>query len=157
MTPVKVAVEAPSPSKIFENGKAWSTEGGWWVQPQKGISFTRANETAFTFTLLKDPKSILKEKVKKYEFVADYRDNDNKILYTLDPHHLTRKVYVDGKEQKANKSEQAISAPGPTYSLTVQITSDSITVKVNGVADVMKRSEPHGQFGFVNEVVLISH
>ena len=144
-----------TPSEVFENGKAWAFTDpkSWWAYDEVGFSFTRKTEGTLAFTLLRDPKSFLKERVKKYEFVADYRDEDNKILYTLDQHKLTRKVFIDGKERKDQRSEQPLSV-ADSYRLVVQITPELITVHVNGATDTTKRPDQHGKFGFVNQVVL---
>ncbi len=153
--PKPVVVSPTQPGDIFENPRAWTFTNvdSWWTYAQKGISFTRRNEGTLTFTLLKDPRLYLKEKIKKYEFVADYKDDDNKILYTLDQHKLTKKVFVDGKERKEARSEASISA-GDSYRMSVQITPENVTVRINGAADTTKRPETRGKFGFVNEVVL---
>ncbi len=154
LKPTAVAIEKIVPSKIFANGASWTSDSsGWWTYAQKGFSFTKADEGTLNFTLLKDNKAFLKEKRNKYEFVADYKDEDNKILYTLDPHHLTRKVFVDSKEVKDQKTETPLTV-GDYYRMTVQITPDSITLHVNGATDVIKRSQTRGKFGFMNEVVL---
>ncbi|HZS55113.1 MAG TPA: tetratricopeptide repeat protein [Bryobacteraceae bacterium] len=144
-----------TPEKLFQNGKSWNyvDEKHWWVYDEKGFSFLKKDEGTFTFILLRDPKAFLKEKIKRYEFVGDYRDEDNKILYALDPHHLSRKVFVDGKERKEDRSETAVNV-GETYRLIVQITADTINVKVNGSTDTVKRLNVHGKFGFVNGMVL---
>ena len=155
LNPTKVVIKQVLPTEFFENGRAWAftDANSWWTYAEKGFSFTRKNEGTMNFTLPKDPKAFLKEKVKKYEIVADYRDEQNKILYTLDPHHLTKKVFVDGKEQKDQRSDSPLSV-GDNYRLTVQITPEMITFRVNGVTDTTKRPDVHGKFGFVNEVVL---
>jgi hypothetical protein len=155
LKPMVLTPESPTPAKVFENGKAWSFSdpNGWWTYAQKGVSFTKRDEGTLTFTLAKDSKPFLKEKIKKYEFVADYKDEQNKIQYTLDSHHLTKKIYADGKELKDDRNEVPINA-ADSYKLVVQIAPDTITVRVNGASDSTKRPETHGKFGFVNEVVL---
>lgn len=152
---IVITPEKLVPAKVFENGRSWmfTDPDSWWTYDQKGFSFTRQGEGTLVFTLPKDPKMFLKEKIKKYEFVADYRDEDNKIVYTIDPHHLSKKVYAGGKERKEDRSDVPISA-SESYKLVVQIAPDTVTVRVNGVTDSTKRPEAHGKFGFVNEVVL---
>lgn len=144
------------PSDVFEDGRSWlfNNSDGWWIYPEKGLSFARQLEGTFTFTLPKDTQGFLNQKLKKYEFVADYVDDENKMVYTLDPHHLTRKVFADGKELKDNKSDIPINV-GDTYKLIVQISPETVIVRVNGVMDVSQRPGTRGKFGFVNEVVLI--
>lgn len=155
LKPTAVVVEKLTPAKVFANGPAWtfSDPDSWWTYAQKGFSFTRRDEGTLTFTLAKDTKPFMKERVHKYEFVADYKDEDNKILYSLDQHHLTRKVYVDGKELKDQRADVPVNG-GDAYRLVVQILPDAIVVKVNGAADTAKRPEAHGKFAFLNEVVL---
>jgi hypothetical protein len=145
------------PDDVFVNGKSWTYAGGetWWSYAEKGFSFLRKDGGTFTFALPRDTKPFLKEKVKKYEFVADYTDDNNKILYSLDQHHLIRRVFVDGKERKDERGDTSVNT-GEFYRLTVQISPDNIGVKVNGSSDVTKRLEKHGKFGFVNEVVLVA-
>ncbi|HEX4157205.1 MAG TPA: PEGA domain-containing protein, partial [Rhizomicrobium sp.] len=154
--PVVVAVEKLTPQKVFANGSAWtfSDPDGWWACSQKGFSFLKRDEGTLTFTIAKDPKPFVKERVKKYEFVADYKDEENKITYSLDGHHLTKKIFVNGKEIKEARNDLPISA-GDTLHFSIQILPDTINVKVNGTADTTKRPELHGKFGFINEVVLM--
>lgn len=144
------------PADLFEDGRSWvfNNPDGWWIFGEKGFSFMRQLEGTFMFTLLKDTQGLLSEKVKKYEFVADYVDDENKVLYTLDPHHLTRRVFAEGKELKDGKSDIPITV-GDIYKLIVQISQETIIVRVNGVMDVSQRPGTRGKFGFVNEVVLI--
>jgi hypothetical protein len=158
-TALKSAVitpETPNPSKTFENGSSWtfSDPKSWWTYGQKGLSFTHRDSGALSFTLPKDTKPFLKRSFKRFEFVADYRDDKNKIQYTIDSHHLTTRVYEDGKELKEFHKDVPVDA-GDVYRLSVQIAADTITVNVNGATDVTKRPDSHGKFGFVNEVVLI--
>ena len=144
------------PSDVFENGRSWvfNSLDGWWIYSEKGLSFARQLEGTFTFTLPKDTQGLLPERAKKYEFVADYVDDENKMVYTLDPRHLTRKVFAEGKELKDKRSDISIN-PGDNYKLIVQISPETVIVRVNGVMDVSPRPGTRGRFGFVNEVVLI--
>ena len=156
LNPKKVVVRAIHPSDYFQNGNSWTyiDDRHWWTYEQKGLSFFKKEEGKFTFVLPRDTKPFLKEKTKKYEFVADYKDDDNKILYSIDPHHLTKKVFIDSRERKEEKSDTNLNV-GETYRLVVQIGSDAISIRVNGATNVTKRPKSHGKFGFVNEIVLM--
>ena len=155
LTPAHNTPETITPAKIFEDGKSWtySDPNGWWTHAGRGFSFTNRGEGTLNFTLPKEPKQYLKG-VRNYQFVVDYRDEDNMTLYTLDARRLTRKVYADGKEVKEERSETPVSR-NDVYRLAVQIGADTITVRVNGASDTFKRSQAHGKFGFLNEVILI--
>ncbi len=144
----------PKPSTVFENGASWTAPDplSWWLHDAKGYSFLRRNEGTFTFTLLRETKGLLKEKVKKIEFVANYKDEGNKILYTLDAHHLNRKTISDGHTD--DKADVPVGA-GSTYKIIIEITPGSIVIKNgNQVLDTVKYTGAPGKVGFVDEVAL---
>jgi serine/threonine-protein kinase len=138
---------------FFENGPSWKVESGWWIHDVKGYSFLRNSPGVMVFDLLKDQHGGLFKKVRKIVFVADYRNEKNKILYTLDGHNLTRRVYTDGSAGEDKKVPHGMEA-NSSYRIMVELKPDAITIK-NGagkVLDTAPRSGGGGKFGFEDEV-----
>jgi hypothetical protein len=156
--PLQAAASAETKAtaaRYFENGAKWSERGGWWTFEGKGYSFFRPGEGAFTFDILRESgKGGLFGRSKKIVFVADYKGEGNRILYVLDGHNLTRKVFTDGSGQKEVKIPHAID--GSICRITVEMSADSITIKdkAGKVLDTVKRTAAPGKFGFVDEVAI---
>jgi serine/threonine-protein kinase len=156
--PLQVVASAETKAtaaRYFENGAKWSQRGGWWTFDGKGYSFFRAGEGAFTFDILRESgKGGLFSRSKKIVFVADYKGEGSRILYVLDGHNLTRKVFADGSGQKEVKVPHAID--GSICRITVEMSADSIIIKDKSgkVLDTVKRTGAPGKFGFVDEVAI---
>lgn len=144
-----------TPTDIFENGNTW-TAGNWWVHAGKGMSFLKRNEGSFTFDILnaKDSRNIVKNKIKKVLFVANYLGSGDYVLYTLDSHNLSRKVYSGGKG--GNEMKVDLGGSDKIVRLTVEISPARVSVKDKSgkVLDSLDRTGNSGRFGFEDEVVL---
>src|SRR5699024_4247425 len=135
-------------ARYFDNGGKWTNQSGWWVFNGKGYSFFRSAQGAFTFDILREsPKGGLFSRSRKILFVADYKGEGSRILYTLDGRNLTRRVFANGSAEKETKVPYALN--GPICRITVEMTADSITIKdkAGKVLDSVKRSNPPGKFG----------
>ena len=146
-----------TPSRVFENGSAWTADkSGWWVHDGQGYSFLRANQGTFVFDILKEEqKGFFRNRTKKVLFVADYRGDDNRIVYTLDGHNLGRKIYSGG--HAGADSKVPLGTEGSSvYRIAVEVTPATIVIRDrNGkVLDSTKRQGPPGKFGFQDEVAL---
>jgi serine/threonine-protein kinase len=158
LQPVAVAADTKlTPARVFENGSSWVTDkSGWWVHDAKGYSFLRGNQGTFVFDILKEEqKGFFRSKTKKVGFVADYRDEQNHILYTIDGRTLTRKLVA------SERSVADVKAPlggdgGSVYRLIVEITPGTVMVRDrNGkVLDSIRRLGAPGKFGFEDDVTL---
>ena len=144
-----------TPADIFENGNTW-TASNWWVHAGKGMSFLKRNEGSFTFDILnaKDARTIVKNKIKKVTFVVNYSGPGDCILYTLDSHNLSRKVYSGGKG--GNEMKADLGGSDKIVRLTVEISPARVSVKDKSgkVLDSLDRTGNSGRFGFEDEVVL---
>jgi hypothetical protein len=145
------------PSRVFEDAGSWTTDkSGWWVHSAKGYSFLRANQGRFVFDILKEEqKGLFRSRTKKVIFVADYRGEDNRIVYTLDGHTITRKLYSSGHGEADAKAPLGMDS-GTVYRIAVEITPATVVLRDrNGkVLDSIKRQGPPGKFGFQDEVAL---
>jgi hypothetical protein len=144
-----------TPETFFENGAAWKPESGWWAHDGKGYSFLRSSQGTFVFDLLKDQHSGIFKKVKKIVFVADYKGERNKIVYTLDGHNLARRVYTDGAPGDEAKKPHGMEA-NASYRIMVELKPESITIKnaAGKVLDTVARSGAAGKFGFQDEIAI---
>jgi serine/threonine-protein kinase len=146
-----------TPSRVFENGSAWSTDqSGWWVHDGKGYSFARSRQGNFIFDILKEEHTtFLKNRARKVLFVADYKDETERILYTIDEHNLTRKVYSQAHSTDDVKVPHHMEAGG-AYRISIEITPATVIIRDrNGkVLDSMKRTGVPGKFGFLDQVTL---
>jgi tetratricopeptide (TPR) repeat protein len=144
-------------SKIFENAGAWTTDkSGWWSHGVKGYSFLRANQGRFVFDILKETqRSFFKSRTKKVIFVADYRGEDNRIVYTLDGRGITRRLYSGGRGEADAKAPLGMDSSAACR-IEVDIAPSGIVIRDrNGkVLDSIKRQGPPGKFGFQDEVTL---
>jgi hypothetical protein len=158
LEPVTVATEAKlTPSRVFENGSAWTTDkSGWWVHDGQGYSFLRANQGTFIFDILKEEqKGFFRNRTKKVLFVADYRGDDNRIVYTFDGHNISRKIYSGGHADSDSKVPLGTEG-NSVYRIAIEITPATIVIRDrNGkVLDSTKRQGAPGKFGFQDEVAL---
>ena len=158
LEPVAVVAETKlTPARVFENGSSWvNDKSGWWVHNAKGYSFLRGNQGTFVFDILKEEqKGFFKSKTKKVSFVADYRDEQNHILYTIDGRTLTRKLVASERSVADVKAPLGGDA-GSVYRLIVEITPGTVMVRDrNGkVLDSIRRLGPPGKFGFEDDVTL---
>ncbi len=146
-----------TPADVFENGASWTTgTSGWWIHDAKGYSFLRANQGTFTFDILKEEqKGFFKNRTKKVVFVADYRGEGNRIVYTLDGHNISRRIYADGHSAADARSPHGMEGSS-IYHLIVQITPAAVVIRdrKGKVLDSVKRAGPPGKFGFLDEVAL---
>lgn len=156
LQPVAASPHTRTPSDVFENGASWTTDkSGWWVHSAKGYSFLRAAHGTFAFDILKEEqKAFLRTRTKKVVFVADYKDEGNRVVYTLDGHTLARKLYSDGHGEAEAKAPLG-AEPSDVCRITVEIAPDSVVIRDgNGkVLDSIKRKGP-GKFGFQDDVIL---
>lgn len=159
--PVIIISHLVMPSDIFENGTVWTQQtpgkaGGWWIHAAKGISVLRRKEGLFSFNILspKDSKDLVKTKIKKVTFVVDYSGPEDKVVYTLDSHGLSRKVYSGGKG--VNEAKLDLGAADRITTITVEISLEKILVKNKSgkIIDSLDRLGNKGRFGFEDEVVL---
>jgi hypothetical protein len=148
--------ESPATAaRYFENGAKWTQQSGWWVFNGKGHSFFRSAHGAFTFDILREsPKGSLFSRNRKIQFVAGYKDEGDRIVYTLDGRNLTRRVFANVSGEKELKVPYAVD--GPIYRIIIEMTADSIIIKdkAGKVLDSVKRTGPPGKFGFVDDVAI---
>ncbi len=141
---------------MFENGSSWTEENGWWAQNDSGFSFLRAGQGTFLFSVLKDKKKgVFKTGVKPIIFVADYRDRGDRIVYTLDAHNLTKRIFSGGHGGEETKVDHGMEGL-QWFAITVDIKPDKITIKnASGkVLDQVQRSGTPGKFGFQGPITL---
>jgi hypothetical protein len=156
---LKAAPDTTAPigtlKSLFEDSVAWRFDpSGWWVHDGKGYTFLRAKDGTFAWQILRDvPKSgLFRGKGKKVTFVAEYKSEDDRTVYTLDPHFFIKRVYSDKKLREETKSEIGEG----TFSLLVQMTPQTVVLKsASGrVLDTITRTAEPGKFGFLDEVWL---
>jgi hypothetical protein len=144
-----------TPRSLFESSIAWRVDpSGWWVHDGKGYTFLRATEGTFAWEIRRDtPKGgIFRSKSKRVTFVAEYKSEDDRIVYTLDPHYLIKRVYSGSKLREERKSEIADGA----FFLLVQLTPHTVLLQSSAgeVLDSIPRTGEPGKFGFLDEVWL---
>jgi hypothetical protein len=150
LEPVATRAAAPSsPIEIFANGADWQVRNSnEWIYSQPGNSFTRANQGTFVFDIARH--------FRKISFVVNYRNESNRVLYTMDDHFLRRNVRAPGLQV-----EDAVipidAMGGPVYRLKVELLPDRIILRdANGkTLDNYPLVNPTaGKFGFVGHVTL---
>lgn len=157
LKPVPTPRVALTPALTFENGGEWTMKAGWWVHYTDGFSFLKERQGTFTIDILRQvQKSFLHSRGKKVSFVADYRDGDNLIAYTLEGRNLTRRILQHGHAQQS-KRILLESEPAAVYRFVVNLAADSVTIKDGSgkTLDAVKTSGPMGKFGFDGPVALV--
>lgn len=152
-----------TPSRTLANTvqdpKDWISTDGWWEHPAQGYAWFRINQGTWTFDFLKQPGHVLfVNKTKPIEWVVDYRDEGNRIVYDLDNHQLRRHAVYAGKAEPEVKISYAADSP-IIWKVEIDISADHIIIRErNGkVLDEYKRPKPQaplGKFGFRGPIAL---
>ncbi len=149
------AVQSP-----YENGMWRLQSDGWAVRTGPGYSWLNANRGVFDIEIRKQVgKALLvgPKRMKRVEWVLDYKDEANHISYSLDQQNFTRKEVVAGKGMAENKGPSHVDPAAETVHIRVEILPSRITVKnADGMElDVLPRESPAaelGKFGFRGDV-----
>jgi serine/threonine-protein kinase len=152
----KQQAESLSPAGIFENGYSWKVASdGWWTHAAPGYSFIRNPEGTIIFEILKQSKrGVFGSKAKKIVFVANYKSEKNRILYTLDEHQLHRKIYSESGDGDEVKVAHGMDS-GQTYRLIVELTPDRVVIR-NRAGKLLDDSKSSGgKFGFSDDLQLV--
>jgi hypothetical protein len=143
------------PESLFENGKDWTiNELGWWSHTQSGYSFMRVNRGTFVFDILKRHGALSHPKI---SFVADFRGDTNRVLYTIDEHTLRRNVRNPGVGLEDFVVAHGMP-PDSNYRLKVEILPDHVVIHSGDgkILDDFPLVKPvTGKFGFVGKVTLM--
>ncbi len=120
------SASALNPTDFFEDGQTWTVDpNGWWTHTQPGYSFMRANRGIFFFDILKPSGPFVSKKI---YLVVNYKDHDNRVLYTIDEHRLRRDERAPGI-QIANYSVAHETPPESDYRLSVELSTDRAIIR----------------------------
>jgi eukaryotic-like serine/threonine-protein kinase len=162
VAPKKVPItEAPHPVELpFEAGMWKILPDGWASRTGPGYSWLNVNKGTFDVEIRKQVgKALLvgPKRMKKVEWVIDYKDEANHINYTLDHQNFTRKEIVAGKGMAENKGPSHVDLAAETVHIRIEVLPNRITVRnaAGMELDVLPRESPGaelGKFGFRGEV-----
>jgi serine/threonine-protein kinase len=130
----------------------WTVADGGWMHSGSGYGWLRANRGTFDVELL---RASGKKRRKKFEWVVDYKDEENQIAYTLDGSNFSRRAIAGGRTHGENKLK--VDASSDVVRFRIEIAPDRVAVRGAGgaVLDVFPRAagsgEP-GRFGFKGDV-----
>jgi serine/threonine protein kinase len=142
-----------TPANTLQDPKAWTIQEGWWEHTAPGDGWFAINQGSFTFDILKQStKKLFGARAKRVEWLADYQDEKNYVLYTLDDHQLRRRAYVNGAggvEAKAVLGADSLKI----WRIGIDITNERILIRnaEGKPLDEYKRPKPEaglGKFGF---------
>jgi hypothetical protein len=144
----------------YENGMWRLLADGWVTRTGPGYSWLSARRGVFDIEIRKQVgKALLvgPKRMKRVEWVLDYKDEANHISYSLDQQNFTRKEIVAGKGMAENKGPSHVDMAAETVRIRIELLPNRITVKnADGVElDVLPRESPNaelGKFGFRGEV-----
>jgi hypothetical protein len=109
-------------------GEGWSDEDGW--QTRRGGDFVLYDKQpvagTFRFTI-SPPGGGLFRRQAAIQWMANYRDVRNYVLYRLENRNLTRVVYTNGSAGSQAEKPHNLDARKET-TLGIKITGDAITV-----------------------------
>jgi hypothetical protein len=122
----------------------WKTVDGGWMHLSSGYGWLRASHGVFDIEFL---RQNAKKRRKKIEWVIDFKDEANQIVYTLDGSNFSRKAVVGGHTQGENKLK--VDGSSDIVRLRVEIAPDRVTVRGAGgeALDVFPRSASAGELG----------
>jgi serine/threonine-protein kinase len=155
ITETRRSVESP-----FEAGMWRLLSDGWATRTGPGYSWLTVNRGTFDVEIRKQVgKALLvgPKRMKRVEWVLDYKDEANHINYTLDQQNFTRKEIVAGKGMAENKGPSHLDLTADTVRIRIEVLPSRITVRnaAGMELDVLPRETPTaelGKFGFRGEV-----
>jgi hypothetical protein len=142
----------------FEDSKAWTQEGNWYVRRGGGFVLYRASPSSGTFTfniMLAAGGSILRGK--RLEWVVGFRDDRNYLLFQLDRESFRRIPVVNGRRTETRKPHGLPMKEYLMATLRIDVTSTEVIHRVRKgeqweVLDSFKVPGPSpaaGQFGLL--------
>jgi eukaryotic-like serine/threonine-protein kinase len=162
---VKTEVPPPPPQPptltkdYFKDPNAWKEQGGWWVHRGEETSWLKNNEGVYTIEMLRQAANIgFIKRTRHVQWVADEKENGDRIEYTFDFGNIERQTFVGGKVEA--KSKMPVSGKAhDSYTLQIDISPRRIVVKDAGgreldVYDRPNAAEPVGKFGIRGDVAL---
>jgi serine/threonine-protein kinase len=162
VAPKKIEIpEKPRPvESAFEAGMWRLLSDGWATRNGPGYSWLSVNRGAFDVEIRKQVgKALLvgPKRMKRVEWVLDYKDEANHINYSLDQQNFTRKEIIGGKGMAENKGPSHVDLTADTVRIRIEVLPSRITVRdaAGMELDVLPRETPGaelGKFGFRGEV-----
>jgi len=151
----------PPTPQYFEDPKAWTQDGVWWVHKGGTVGWLLSNQGVYRFEFRRQAakKVLVISTTRHVEWVIDQRDASNHIDYTFDFGSLERRATVDGKTESKKVKLPPATASGDSYTIQIEIGLDRIVIedaqgKVLDQYDRPNRAAPLGKFGFKGEVAL---
>jgi PEGA domain len=145
---------------LFENGMWKLLSDGWATRTGPGYSWLNVNRGIFDVEIRKQVgKALLvgPKRMKRVEWVLDYKDEANHINYSLDQQNFTRKEIVAGKGMAENRGPSHVDLAADAVRIRIEVLPTRITVRnaAGMEMDVLPRESPGaelGKFGFRGEV-----
>jgi hypothetical protein len=150
---------APAPKESPLDPLTWSSlPDGWFTHSGSGYGWLRTNRGTFDIEIRRQSgrRALLGPKrMKKVEWVIDYKNEENQITYSLDGDNFSRKAILGGKTQAENKKQ--VDGTAEIVRLQVDVTPNQITVRSAGGSDLdvfPRNTRPGelGKFGFKGDV-----
>jgi hypothetical protein len=143
-------------SEALDSASWRRTDDGWSTRGPSGYGWSTANIGIFDIQIRQVKAKLLGfvPKNKRVEFVADYVDDRNLVLYSWDWQNLTVKEISQGKN-KAERKQAMKAGDGSGVHFELEITGEKIVVRQDGrEIDAVSRSlsRSPGKFGFKGEV-----
>jgi hypothetical protein len=151
----------PPTPQYFEDPKAWTQDGVWWVHKGGTVGWLLSNQGAYRIEFLRQTakKVLVISTTRHVEWVIDQRDASNHIDYTFDFGSLERRATVDGKTESKKVKLPPGAASGDSYAIQVEIGPEQIVIRDAQGKDLDRydrpnRAAPLGKFGFKGDVTL---
>ena len=146
-------------ANTMQDPKEWTPQEGWWEHTAAGDGWFQINRGLFTLDILKQStRKLFVTKAKRVEWLVDYQDDKNYVLYSLDEHQLRRRVFTNGVAEAEMKVAHGMDTLN-VWRVEIDITPERIVIKnADGrQLDEFKRPKPEvalGKFGFRGWVAL---
>ena len=153
MAPVKV-----SGIEGWENPQNWTKQGDWYVRRGGNLVLHRAtpNGGTFTFTIiLASGGGVFRGK--RLEWVVDFRDQRNHLLFQLDKESFRRTVYVGGRKTETRRPHGLPMQDQIMATVQIEVTPTTVSHRLRKgeewvVVDTVSVSGQNftvGQFGLI--------
>jgi serine/threonine protein kinase/cytochrome c-type biogenesis protein CcmH/NrfG len=104
--------------------------GEWFRLKDSGYSFLKRGISRFVLTF-ENPKKGAFGRKKKAEWVINYADDKNKVVYELDMDKLTVKSFAGGSKSSEEQVPHKLGSQEANYTITVMVQPSSIVVSTN--------------------------
>ncbi len=148
---------ASADAGVFEDAQ-WKHEGDWWIWKSSSYGWLHSNHGTFAVNIQRPKKGLLGIRgPKRLEWTIDYRNNNEKVIYSITDNTLRRTSYKGGTA--ASDQAKDLSKYSGDFHLIFDVSARHIAVTEAGGDklddyDRPDPSAPLGKIGFKGEIAI---